>query len=591
MQGSTRTARLQGANRAVVRIARRLRDAMALHPSLSARYLFVSLLAALVPLVITVILYDRYAADLVVRLADQRLESRLTAAGSRLADFLKTKTFQLETLADFPELAQLAHGDLNRLDGRLLNLLRYEADSPDIYGVLFFDEVGRVLAALPGHGAAGSPLWEEGEFSVGMLPRVEFQGAELIGPRLPSDGSPGWVLLRRRIGSEAVSVALQVRLASFTELLTGVALEVYRPVLHTPGGRLLSEVGIELRLEASLIPGPEIAPGWFPAMLREAPSLPSPGASVRYVMIGLAAASAGVLVLLFVRLGARMRRRIAPLMAGAEAVARGDLALDVSVEGRDEIAMLARALNRMSAQLKTLIRARVETEKRAVLGEFSASVAHEVRNPLATIKTSVQALGVKETEPARRELLSLIVEEIERINGVIENLLSFARPREPERSVVSAAEVLRRVAALAGSLAEESRVVISLLGERDLLFCLDAGQVQQILMNLVLNALQAMPEGGVLTLRAYRDGRTGCLAISDTGTGIRPELLEKVAEPFFTTKPGGTGLGLAISRQLAEMNGGSIEIASAPGAGTTVTVRLPLAGDTAHANLAASAHH
>ncbi|MEF3381471.1 histidine kinase dimerization/phospho-acceptor domain-containing protein, partial [Campylobacter jejuni] len=89
------------------------------------------------------------------------------------------------------------------------------------------------------------------------------------------------------------------------------------------------------------------------------------------------------------------------------------------VEGRDEIATLARALNRMSAELRALIRTRVETEKRAALGDIAASIAHEVRNPLATIKTSVQALGARETDPARRELVELIVEEIERINGVI----------------------------------------------------------------------------------------------------------------------------------------------------------------------------
>jgi two-component system sensor histidine kinase AtoS len=132
-----------------------LRD-IPVHSSLSARYLLVSLLAALVPLGATVVLYDRYAAELVVRLADQRLESRLTAAASKLADFLRTKAFQLEALADFPELAAIAHTDLHRLDERLLNLLRYETDAPDVYGVLLFDAAGRVLAALPGHGAPGS---------------------------------------------------------------------------------------------------------------------------------------------------------------------------------------------------------------------------------------------------------------------------------------------------------------------------------------------------------------------------------------------------------------------------------------------------
>ncbi|GAB4165867.1 MAG: hypothetical protein OHK0026_07680 [Rhodocyclaceae bacterium] len=556
---------------------RRLMEALRLPPSLSARYLMVSLAAALVPLVSTVVLYDRYSADLLLRLADQRVESRLTAASSKLGDFLKSKAFQLETLADFPELARLAAADPGRLDTRLLDLLRYEADAPDIYGILFFDEAGRMLAALPAQGAPAAPLWEEGETSVESLPRVEIQGMELIGPRVPSDGSPAWVLLRRRIGAGPASVAFQLRLASFTELLGAAAAEVYRPVLHTPGGRLFSEVGIAFRSDTPPVAGPEIAPGWYPAVLREAPPLPSPGAGVRHAMIALAIASAAVLVALFLRLGSRMRRRIAPLTAAADAVARGDLALDLAVEGRDEIALLAGTLNRMSAQLRSLIRARVESEKRAVLGDFAAGVAHEVRNPLATIKTSVQALGAGESEPGRRELVELVVGEIERINGVIEDLLTFARPREAERHPVLAGELLRRVATLAESLAEEGHVTPCVLGERDLALCVDAGQVQQILMNLVLNALQAMPSGGVLTLRAWREGETGCLAVSDTGVGIPQELAGKVMEPFVTARAGGTGLGLAISRQLVQMNGGSIEIASETGAGTTVTLRLPLA--------------
>ncbi|MBI2312963.1 MAG: HAMP domain-containing protein [Betaproteobacteria bacterium] len=579
------------ADRAFGRIAHRLRETAALPSSLSARYLFISLLAALVPLAATVILYDRFAAGLVLRLADERVESRLLAAANKLSDFLKTKAFQLEALADLPELADIVHGDPQPLDARLLSLLRHETDVPDLYGVLFFDAAGRVVAAVPEPGAAGSPLSSEQDVRLEALPRVEFQEVELIGPLLPSDGRPGWLLLRRRLGAGPISVGLQIRLASVTELLTGSALDVYRPALHTPGGRVFSEVGTELRIEAPLIHGPEIAPGWFPAMLREAAELPSPGATVRYIMLGLALGSAGVLVVLFLRLGARIRRRISPLVAGAESVARGELALEVPVEGRDEIAALGGAFNRMSAQLRTLIQARVETEKRAVLGEFAAGVAHEVRNPLATIKTSIQALGARETEPARRELVGLVVEEIERINGVIEGLLTFARPHEPEKHPATAGELLRRVAALAGPLAEESAIAISMLGERDLRFFLDLGQVQQILMNLVLNALQAMPGGGVLTLRAYRDGENGCLAVSDTGPGIGPELMEKVTEPFFTTKPGGTGLGLAISRQLAEMNGGTIEIASAAGAGTTVTVRLPLAEEGNHEDLAAGSHH
>ncbi|PIV71532.1 MAG: two-component sensor histidine kinase [Rhodocyclales bacterium CG17_big_fil_post_rev_8_21_14_2_50_68_7] len=545
--------------------------------SLSARYLVVSLLAAIVPLAAAVTLYDRYAADLVLRLADQRVESTLAATASKLGDFLRNKAYQLDGLADFPPLAQIAGTQVGDLDTRLLTRLQVEADSPDVYGILFFDRADRVIAALHGQSAIEPELRDEAGPALAALPRVDFQGVELIGPMLPPDGRPGWFLIRRAIAGQAISVALQVRLASLSELLSGASLDVYRPLLHTPGGRLIEPVGTQWRGDLPLVRAPETAPGWYAALYRVSPQLPLPGTPARYVFIAAAALCGVLIVLIFVYLGVHMRRRLKPLVAAAEAVGRGEFALDIPAGGEDEIAMLARALNRMSAQLRALIRTRVESEKRAVLGEFAASVAHEVRNPLATIKTCVQALGSREEDPARREMMQLVTEEIERINAVIEGLLGFARPHDPERTEVSARELLRRLAALVGPMAEEAHVALSVLGEPELRLWVDAGQTQQILMNLVLNALQATPEGGTITLRAWREAGFACLTVSDTGHGMSDEVAHKVMEPFFTTKPGGTGLGLAVSRQLAEMNGGSIEIASLPASGTTVTLRLPLA--------------
>jgi two-component system sensor histidine kinase AtoS len=540
----------------------------------------ISLLVAIVPLIATVVLYDRYASELVLRLAGQRVESSLTATANKLSDFLRTKSFQLEALADLPQLARPAKMDLGALDARAQALLGLEADSPDVYGVLFLDAADRVRAVLPGQSSPEAMASDETGLALAGLPRVEVHGAELIGPMLPADGRPAWFLMRRGLGNAGLSVALQVRLASLTELLSGAALDVYRPVLGTPGGRLFSPVGTQWRGSAELVRGPEIAPGWYPAMYPVTTALPPPGGSVRYALIGLATLCGAVIVASFVLLGRRIRRRIAPLVAGADAFARGELALEIPARGDDEIAKLAQTLNRMSAQLRSLIHSRVESEKRAVLGEFAASVAHEVRNPLATIKTSVQALGAREENPARRELLSLIVEEIERINQVIESLLGFARPSEPQRAEVSARDLLRRIAALAGSMAEESHVKVSIRDEPDLRLLVDIGQAQQILMNLVLNALQAMPEGGLLRLGAHREAGFGCISVLDTGPGMSNDVAQKVMEPFFTTKPGGTGLGLPLSRQLAEMNGGGLELVSAPGAGTTATLRVPLAEKT-----------
>ncbi|MGQ0545145.1 MAG: ATP-binding protein [Betaproteobacteria bacterium] len=549
-----------------------------LRSSLSTRYLVVSLVVAILPLAATVVLYDRYAADLVLRLAGQRVEASLAAAASKLADFLRGKSYQLEALADLPQFSRLAKAEFGALDAQAMALLRFEADSPDVYAVLLLDRADRVVAALPGRSATELELSGAPGVALAALPRVEVHGVELIGPMPPADGRPGWFLIRRALAAGGASVALQVRLASLTELLAGSSPDVYRALLHTPGGRLFSPVGVEWRGAAKLVRGPDIAPGWYPVLYPAAAALPPAGAGgARHALIGLALACGGAIVALFVLLGRRLRRRLAPLIAGAEAVARGDFALDVPARGDDEVSKLARALNHMSAQLRALIRSHVESEKRAVLGQFAASVAHEVRNPLATMKTSVQALGARERDAGRRELLELVADEIERINGVIESLLSFARPREPERAEVSARELLRRVAALAGPMAEEGRVRLTVLGEPELRLLVDVGQAQQILMNLVLNALQAMPEGGLLTLRAHRENGFGCISVSDTGHGMAKEVAAKVMEPFFTTKPAGTGLGLPVSRQLAEMNGGALELASVPGSGTTATLRLPLA--------------
>jgi PAS domain S-box-containing protein len=251
---------------------------------------------------------------------------------------------------------------------------------------------------------------------------------------------------------------------------------------------------------------------------------------------------------------------------------------------------------------------RLEEETRrldrlATLGQMSASVAHEVRNPLASIKTSMQLLradlegsGALQQADGVQEEVEVIMDEIERLDAIVRDLLLFARPRQTHRAACDLGALSERVLHLLQAQCSIRGVRVLQTGRDDLpLISLDASQIEQVLLNLCLNAIQAMPEGGTLAVSCqvvpsadlaephllfaeparYR-GKWLELTISDTGTGIAPEDLARVFQPFHTTKAHGIGLGLSVTRRFIEDHQGTILIESQPGYGTTVTVRLPL---------------
>ena len=176
----------------------------------------------------------------------------------------------------------------------------------------------------------------------------------------------------------------------------------------------------------------------------------------------------------------------------------------------------------------------------------------------------------------RRALLDDMVGEIDRLGRVMQDLLEYGRPRQAEPRPVAARELLRRAQSLMAPTAARARVSLNVQGDADLVVLADADQMQQVLVNLLLNALDATPPGGLVSLRVFRGGNHGEIEVRDTGRGIPDALLDKVTQPFFTTKPSGTGLGLAICRQLVELNGGDMRIVSSEGQGTTVRLSLPL---------------
>jgi two-component system, NtrC family, sensor histidine kinase HydH len=210
---------------------------------------------------------------------------------------------------------------------------------------------------------------------------------------------------------------------------------------------------------------------------------------------------------------------------------------------------------------------------------MAGGVAHEVRNPLSSIKGL--ALLLKNKFPAgskEQATADLLIQETERMNRTITEMLSFTRPSALKLTPVDLADLLGRSLELVKAEAAENRIATELDVQPGLQPILgDVDRLQQVVMNVVLNALQAMEDGGALTVKLANtaDRRGVELRISDTGVGVSPELLSQVFYPYFTTKPSGTGIGLAISQKIVADHGGTIDMESEPGKGTTVIIQLP----------------
>lgn len=230
--------------------------------------------------------------------------------------------------------------------------------------------------------------------------------------------------------------------------------------------------------------------------------------------------------------------------------------------------------------LRTLkaLQQRVErTERLAALGRLAAGVAHEIRNPLGAIRGLVQYFQVAWKEHAeQRVYLEVIIREVDRLNRVVSDLVEFARPRELQREPHALVEIVRHAVTLVQSDVRTKGIhIVQDLDEMLPPLLVDRDLVLQALLNILLNALEAMEAGGVLKIHLTDNAAWVELAIQDTGRGIPPDQLERVFDPFFTTKPQGTGLGLAIAHSVIQAHDGEIVIDSPPGQGTTVTMRLP----------------
>jgi len=245
-------------------------------------------------------------------------------------------------------------------------------------------------------------------------------------------------------------------------------------------------------------------------------------------------------------------------------------------QAAQQLAESYRTLSAQADQIMEIEEQLRRADRLSTLGELSAGLAHEIRNPLGAIRGTAEILkeGVSAEDP-RHEFAEILVKEVDRLNRVLENFLRFARQMPLEQGVFDLNVVVREVLDLTRRQAERSSVaVIVRLAELPQLAG-DAGQLRQAILNLVLNALQVMPAGGQLSVATRRVDSQAEVLVTDTGPGIPAEEQGRIFRTFVTTRADGTGLGLPISQRIVATHGGQISVSSIPGAGATFTISLP----------------
>lgn len=294
------------------------------------------------------------------------------------------------------------------------------------------------------------------------------------------------------------------------------------------------------------------------------------------VILGLIIAVVTALVLV------RSLRPLQILRVRARQIAGGDYGRRVGLHSRDEVGDLAREFDAMGQALEERERRLIRSERLATVGKVAAQIAHEIRNPLASVGLNAELLG-DELSPANEEgrrLVASITREVDRLNEITETYLRFVRLPAPKLEREAPGEFVTSVVDFVRRELEGAGVLIDLQVAKDLpAVFVDENQLRQALLNLLRNAREAMPGGGRLGVVVASDPAGAVtIAVSDSGPGVAPEHRGRIFDAFFSTKDKGTGLGLALVHQIVSEHGGRVELGSGPTGGAMFTMTLPAAG-------------
>ena len=557
---------------------------------------------AAAPMLLAVLPLSRALSDALQAEYASRLDGAATAVQGELERLGSAAEAAASDVARSAEVANLARDRaLGLLDPAEVARLAADwmaARGLDVLAVA--DARGVVLSSghLPGRAGDSDPELRSLFASAGagrpvprLVPRATPAGVEPVLALVAWEPVPGHPTLR-----VAAGVALGPRFAERVAALAGGTVAVRgegdRPLavagdraggLHALASRLLGAPRDRVRS----VPVP--AGGGRPLATVEV-TLPAAGlerAQLTVALVFLATLAAAVVAAALVGhlLARRITRPLEALRAGAARVAAGDLRVRVEAPASGELGELVRGFNAMTADLHASRLRAAAAERVAAWQEVARRLAHEIKNPLTPIAMSVETLrdALAQGRPDFPELFaegaSAIQEEVRRLKRIVDEFSRFARLPAPEPSEMAPADLVAAVLSVYASpppgIAVEREVEPGLPPVR-----VDRDQILQVLLNLVKNAEEAMTGGGRLRLAARRDGAGVLLEVSDTGPGIPPEDLQRVLEPYFTTKATGTGLGLAIAERIVREHGGRLEVSSSPGSGATFVIRLPAAPAT-----------
>ncbi len=336
-----------------------------------------------------------------------------------------------------------------------------------------------------------------------------------------------------------------------------------------------TNAGYEMRA-TSHINSASLTPKWLVRVEKLHSVAIAPVHRLGYVFLALLATTLILATALIIPIAQAITQPLAKLTAFVRSFKQEHLA-ETPKSGPPEIQELGVAFEDLMQNLVKTQDNLTRAAKLAVVGEMAAAMSHEIRTPLGILRSSADLL-LREPKLTSdgREVLGFIISETERLNKLVSTLIDASRPRAPVFMKLDIAQLIRNTTALLRTQAEAKNIVLSVESTEPVMLEVDADQMTQVLMNLLMNAIQILATGGKVNVRLYQEQDMALIEIADDGPGITMENQAKIFEPFFTQRAGGVGLGLAIVRQIVEAHQGEITCSSSQSGGARFTISLPI---------------